>query len=97
MDRFSLENFKKWMSQQKPIENKSNRLIGLKVEAKIGAKRIAKHVLSHDGDLGEVCDDFKRNGGLIQEVDGINFLIEVSSGTLKIHRCFVKKATDRDQ
>ena len=91
MDRFSLESFKKWMSQQKPMDNKVNRLIGLKVESKIGAKRVAKHVLSCDGDLREVCEDFKKNGGLISEIEGTNFFIEVSSGTFKIPRCFVKK------
>jgi hypothetical protein len=92
MDSFSLENFKKWMSQQKSLDKPiRNGLIGLKVESKIAAKRIAKHVISCDGDLKEICEDFKKNGGLILETEDVNFLIEVDSGTFKVHRCFVRK------
>jgi hypothetical protein len=44
-----------------------------------------------EGDCTEVAKDFKENGGIINEVDGYIFLIEVDSGSFFIHRMHVKK------
>lgn len=89
---FRLENFKKWMTEQKPLATTQSKLIGLKVESKIkNVKRIAKNIQSNDGDIIEMADDFIKDGGQIVEVENKDFLIEVDSGIFQIHRCFVRK------
>ncbi len=92
-DRFSLENFKKWMSEQKQdkVRSQTSKLIGLLVESKINYKRISKHILAYDGNLKEIIQEFKDSGGRIIEVEDVNFLIETDSGNFKIHRCYVRK------
>jgi hypothetical protein len=100
MRELYLENFRKWMKDQqtqpdqepvKSSESKSSGLIGLEVESKIPSKRLAKNVDAYDGDLHDLCVEFKTNGGKIKDVDGKTFLIEVNSGTFSIARCFVRK------
>lgn len=92
-DLFNLENFKKWMSEQKqPFVEKKSRLIGLMVESKIKSTgRIAKNIQPKSGDLDEMASDFKKYGGQILDVNDRVFLIEVDSGKFEIHRCFVRK------
>ena len=96
MNYLSLEDFKKWVAEQKDNvarfnQPKSSSLVGLAVVSKLSAKRIAANVISFDGNLHEIAEDFKKNGGSIADVDGTTFLIEVSTGGFSIHRCFVKK------
>ena len=38
-----------------------------------------------------IVEDFKKNGGVISEVDGQKLMIEVDSGTFVIHRMYVKR------
>lgn len=92
-DKFSLENFKRWMSECKREVrlNQTSKLIGLLVESKINYKRIPRHVLAYEGDLKEIIEEFKDSGGRIIAVEDINFLIETDSGNFKIHRCYVRK------
>ena len=95
-DKFSLESFKKWMCEHKGTDeevkfNQRSRLIGLHVESKINYKRLARHVLSHEGDLRDIIEEFRDYGGRIAEVDGIDFIIETDSGSFKVHRCYVRK------
>ena len=89
----NLDNFKRWMAAQKGPEKQDriSGLIGLEVESKIPAGRLAKKINTHDGDLHDISVDFKENGGTIKEIDGREFLIETSSGTFVIQRCFVRK------
>ena len=91
---FSPEDFKKWMEQNEKNEDKKqkvNSLIGLAVESKLSAKRLAVHIKPKDGELKELVVDFKERGGTIYDIDGRNFLIEVNSGFFYIPRFFVKK------
>ena len=95
MKYLSLEDFKKWIAEQKPVEGESkslSRLIGLAVESKISAKRLAVNISSHDGNLHEICEDFRKNGGKIADIRDHEFLIEVTTGGFYIKRCFVKKS-----
>jgi hypothetical protein len=95
MNELSLDSFRKWMAAQKGPEKKDkdrvSGLIGLEVESKIPAKRLAKKINTYNGDLRDISLDFEENGGTIREIDGREFLIETSSGTFIIQRCFVKK------
>jgi len=96
MNYLSLEDFKKWVTKQKDNvarfnQPKISNLVGLAVESKLSAKRIAANIISFDGNLHEISEDFKNNGGQIVDVDGTTFIIEVSTGGFSIQRCFVKK------
>jgi hypothetical protein len=87
----SLDNFKKWINEQKSKGQETSRLIGLQVESKLKPKRLAKHVDSHEGDLDEITAEFCEYGGYILEVNDASFVIEVNAGSFSIPRCFVKK------
>lgn len=93
----SLDNFKKWINEQKSNEKDNvSKLIGLQVESKLKSKRLAKHIDSYDGDLDEITDEFCECGGYIIEIKEHSFSIEVDSGTFNIPRCFVKKKENKE-
>jgi hypothetical protein len=87
---FDVNNFKKWMEDQQDAKSKPN-MVGLQVESKIPVKKLLSRIEIQEGDIEEVAKDFKRNGGKISEVNGHNFMIEVSSGTFIIHRMHIQK------
>lgn len=92
---FSFSDFKKWMKKNdnaKTEEQKNNQLIGLTVETKISTKRLAARIRPKDGELHELVSDFKQNGGIIYDVNGKEFLVEVNSGFFYIPRFLVKKS-----
>lgn len=91
---FSPDDFKRWMEQngkQEIKQQRVNNLIGLTVESKISAKRLAVHIKPKDGELHELVLDFRDRGGIIYDVEGKNFLVEVDSGFFYIPRFFVKR------
>lgn len=101
MDRFfSIEEFKKWMENHKdsaprfvrPSKDKEDEFVGLSVESKISVHRLAEKIEPSEGSLHILARDFRREGGIVREVDGHNFLIEVSSGSFFIPRNFVRPA-----
>lgn len=87
---FDLNDFKKWMGHQQDANEKSN-ILGIQVESKVTFKKLLSRIETQDGELEEVAKDFKKNGGLITEVNGHNLLIEVESGNFIIHRMYVKR------
>ena len=93
---FSLQDFKQWMSHQKDQPTKSShheRLVGLRVESKVSAKRLLHKICAEEGEVEELAKEFKRDGGVILEVDdNHNLLIEVDSGSFTIPRFFVRKS-----
>lgn len=90
---FNLSHFKKWMDHQQDAKSKSS-LVGFQVESKIPYKKLVSRIETQLGDIEEVARDFKKNGGLVNEVDGPNILIEVTSGTFLIHKMYIKKHED---
>lgn len=88
-DLFNFADFKKWIKNQDDSPNKI--IIGLTVESKISTKKLLSKIECQDGDIEEVTKDFKKNGGIINEVNGHIFLIEVASGTFLVHRMYVTK------
>ena len=97
-DKFSVDDFKKWMtthneSQHDFIKQKTNALVGTKVESKIDADRIAAKITTDDFvDEFSLAESFSKDGGEICEVDGKQFKIQLESGdTFYIHRCYVTR------
>lgn len=90
---FSLQDFKKWMGNQNDQpKSRQAHLIGLHVESKLGTKRLVNKITPDEGDVNELAKEFKRDGGVILEVDEeYNLLIEVDSGSFFIPRYFVRK------
>jgi len=90
---FSLQDFKKWMdNQHDQPKSRYAHLVGLHVESKLSTKRLVNKITPDDGDVNELAKEFKRDGGVILEVDeDYNLLIEVDSGTFTIPRYFVRK------
>ena len=96
-NKFSLDTFKRWMKDHKDdhqIESikPKNGLIGVCVESKIGLKRFVAKISSDDGNVQELAQEFVENGGTIADTEDKTFLIEVDSGSFRIHRCYVKRA-----
>ena len=92
---FTTNDFKKWMKlseQKEGQQQKQNKLVGIQVESKIGTKRLMVNIDPKEGNLHELAKDFKTNGGIINDVDGKIFLIEVNSGFFSIPRYLISKA-----
>lgn len=87
---FSLSDFKKWMESQQKESPKKN-LVGLTVESKIGLRKLVARMESDDGDIEEMAKEFKKDGGVISEVDAQKLMIDVDSGSFVIHRMYVKR------
>jgi hypothetical protein len=94
---FSLNNFKKWMSTQKEIFLKretitnSSNLVGLHVESRLSAKKLQDRIFSEEGNIHAMAKNFKKNGGLVTNIDeDHNLFIKVDGGTFRIHKIFVK-------
>lgn len=94
-DKFSLDNFKRWIRNDKGMAPKMNRrtetLEGVEVESKISAKRLAGVIEVEDGAVEEVAVDFQENGGRIASVDGKRFLIECEAGSFFVARHYVTR------
>jgi translation initiation factor 1 (eIF-1/SUI1) len=87
---FNLSHFKKWMNHQHDTKSETN-IVGLKVESKISFKKLISRIESEDDNLEEIAKDFKKNGGVITDMNENNILIEVESGCFTIHKMYVKK------
>ena len=92
---FSVGNFKKWMDNHKEqhfLEKpKYNGPVGTFVESKIELDRLILKIVSEEDNVKKLAEDFLENGGKISEVNGLDFLIEVASGTFYIKRVYCKK------
>jgi len=87
---FNLNEFKKWMDDQKP-ERKRSKFIGIYVESKLSAKRLINRVESESDNLEEIMEDFTASGGTIIDVEGNWFKVQVNSGEFTVPRIYVKK------
>jgi hypothetical protein len=90
----SLDDFKKWMNTQKEFTPKMEKKfpIGVQVESKINAKKLSSVMVLENGQENRVIKDFLKNGGKITEVNGKEFLIEVTMGSFCINRNYVRQA-----
>lgn len=83
-----LNNFKSWMEQDHQ-DAKSDSPIGKKVYPRINMDIL--EAIESDDDEQELYQDFKESGGVITDIEGKSFLVEVKSGTFYIHRRFCTK------
>lgn len=89
---FDLNDFKKWINNHEEDKSK-NSIVGIQIESKIPLKKLTGRIFEVEkGDKNQVAKDFFNEGGKILEVDGHNFLVEVSSGVFYIHRMYTKKS-----
>ena len=90
----SLDNFKKWMNTQNEFSSKIEKKfpIGVQVESKISYKKLATAMILENGQEGRVIKDFMKNVGKIAEVNGKEFLIEVTMGSFYINKNYVRQA-----
>lgn len=84
------DNFKKWMKSQEEFNPSMEcNLVGLQVETRFNAKRIASKITIESGRTSKVAKEFAENGGVISEVIGEEYLIKVKSGSFLINKNFV--------
>jgi len=92
---FNVNNFKRWIKNQEEDGDDTQELLGMKVESKINFKKLISRIKILDPEEGEeelLAKEFRQEGGTISDIDGNNFLIEVSSGSFTIHKMYVKKS-----
>ena len=65
--------------------------IGCFVESKVDYKKVKNKMTSENENIDKMAEDFVENGGKILEVNGSEFLIEVSSGTFYLKRMYCHK------
>jgi hypothetical protein len=82
------DNFKKWMKNQDEFDSAvgPRNLVGLRVETRLGAKRIMGSMTPESGRPQKVAKDFVENGGVILEVIGEEYLVKVKSGRFMISK-----------
>lgn len=90
---FNLNDFKKWIHDQQDDDDSPSKpnLVGVHVESKVNVKKLISRIDVQEGEEVEIAKEFKQNGGTISEVDGVNLLIEVDSGSFIIHKMYVKR------
>jgi hypothetical protein len=97
--KFSLDDFKKWMESQKddhteqPQPKRASDLIGVQVESKVSERKLIARMVPEDGEAEDLALDFLTEGGVIADVNGKDFLIEVESGTFYITRHCVRRVS----
>ena len=92
---FTLSHFKKWMGEQKGYtdhQKKLHHIIGTKVEAKVPSCKLVQVSSTEEGDLTELIVSFQESGGVVTDIDGKNFLVEVDIGTFYVPRQYVRPA-----
>lgn len=93
--KLSFDDFKRWMKNQPIKEGPSSKtILGTWVEPKVNKKKLMEKISSEDAEIEDLVLDFKRDGGIILEKIGKEFLIEVDSGTFIIPRNYVKRKSD---
>ena len=84
------DNFKRWIRSQNDFEaSLEKNLLGSIAETKFSAKRIAKKIIIENGKIQKVSKEFVEKGGVIKEIDGEEYLIEVDSGSFYINKKYI--------
>jgi len=101
MSKFSMHEFKDWLSKQNGMDSFFNlseategedpraKFVGCQVQAKVSRNKLMEKIESETADSGDLVDELIENGGTIIDLNGKNLLIEVDSGTFLMPRfCF---------
>jgi hypothetical protein len=89
---FCLHEFKNWMDRQNQNEQSAPYISGMEVVSKVPYKKLISKMEPENGELHELARDFRKEGGIISEIDGVDLLIEVRSGTFTINKNYVKSS-----
>jgi len=93
---FTLSHFKKWIRDQKDYtqdnHERLHHIIGTQVEAKVPSSKLVQVSSTEEGDLAELIISFQESGGIVTDIDGKNFLVEVDIGTFYVPRQYVRPA-----
>lgn len=94
---FSIYDFRKWLSDQSPnvkMEKKSNSVPqDITVECRLGLTRLEMQMKKHNPELTNIetlAQEFKEDGASVKEDDGINLMLETSSGKFKLPKLYTK-------
>ena len=91
----SLDDFRKWMKDQKGLpelnHNSTQREVGLNMESKVSMKKLANKINIESGEFENVLSEFKKDGGIVKDVDGKMMLIEVSCGSFFVSRQYLRE------
>lgn len=101
--KFSIDNFKNWLSKQDGMDNffslsesdevqedPRTKFLGRLVEAKVSREKIEETIEVDSGTSDEVIKEFMENGGTISDIAGRNLFIEVANGSFYLPRFCVK-------
>lgn len=83
---FNADNFKRWMKNHPDSGTDECNMVGVEVQAKFGVKKTMKNMTVESGKAGRVIREFMENGGVVRDVSGEEYLVEVSSGKFTINR-----------
>lgn len=84
----NVDNFKRWIADNPESEGQPN-MIGMEVQARYGAKKTMRNMSVESGRAGKVIREFMDVGGVVREVSGGEYLVEVPSGGFTIHKKFL--------
>jgi hypothetical protein len=93
-DKFSLDNFKRWMkghNEEHTLDKPKSGLVGTFVTSKVGVRKLVDKMVTEGSNLEEIAIDFRESGGKIVEVDGKNLVIEVATGLFTINRYYIRR------
>ena len=101
-EKYTVDGFKKWISEHGGLSSADDvrvtpkdKHVGLVVERKMPAKKIAARLEAVSGDFKDLMLDFLSDGGTIVEVEDEKFLIEVESGRFYRPRHCVRRVESR--
>jgi hypothetical protein len=94
MSDFSVDDFKKWMSDQSGFSievPRGSRYVGLEVEPNIPKRKLGPKICVREGTLSELVEDFVKKGGKVIEIDGMHLVVEVDSGSFSIPQHCIRR------
>jgi hypothetical protein len=74
------------------LEKPSGGLVGTTVESKVSVRKLVEMMETETSNLEEMAIEFKESGGRVVDVSGKQFEIEVSSGSFRLNRYYVRRA-----
>lgn len=84
---FNPDDFKRWMKKHDDdTEEVGANVVGSFVEPKYCGKKTARQITLEAGRAGKVVREFVQQGGVIKQVDGDEYLVEVQSGSFYINK-----------
>ena len=90
--KFSLDDFKRWVKNQdfnEKLDRPTNE-IGTLVESKVNYKKLVQKMYTEDGSIREMAKEFMKSGGVIKDIDGQNFIVEVNTGMFYVPQNYVQ-------